>query len=407
MALGERARRRDPDPQAGEAAGPDADGDAVDRVPARPGLRERALEQRQHARGVLPARPGRRVVARLERAAVGEHHAGDGGGARGVERGDDHRAASTSIERRSPPACASVTRRATARPPSSSSDSRPLGPLDERDRVRAEVRVEQPGVLVPQPGEPVEVEVRERAGRAVVEHADDERRARDRLGHAERPQRAAHERRLARAEVARDEHHVARPQVRGERGAGALGRLRPVASGRDAHAAARAGRSRRRAGSSRRAGRRLRGAGVGELLPGRRGRGRRDGAAAGPGALGRRRGCRRGAGAAWARTSRRRRAAALRLALVLPPNGSWYCSSPALWAAAVAGAASATAVRSAAMRRVGMGADLTESGRPTSTIAPRMTRPGPLSPWSSSGVRRSSRSCSGSSCCAIACSATS
>ena len=40
-----------------------------------------------------------------------------------------------------------------------------LGPLDERDRVVGEERVEQPGVLAAHPGEPVEVEVRERAAR--------------------------------------------------------------------------------------------------------------------------------------------------------------------------------------------------------------------------------------------------
>ena len=49
---------------------------------------------------------------------------------------------------------------------------------------------------------------------------DHEGRARDLLGHAERPQRAAHERGLARAELARDEHDVAGPQRGRQRGAG-------------------------------------------------------------------------------------------------------------------------------------------------------------------------------------------
>ena len=64
-------------------------------------------------------------------------------------------------------------------------------------------------------------------GRAVVEDPDHEGRARDLLGHAERAQCAAHEGRLARAEVARDEHDVARPQPGRQRGAGRLGSLGP------------------------------------------------------------------------------------------------------------------------------------------------------------------------------------
>ena len=59
----------------------------------------------------------------------------------------------------------------------------------------------------------------------LVEVADHERRARHRLGDAERPRGAAHERRLAGAELAGDEHDVARRERRGERRAGALGLL--------------------------------------------------------------------------------------------------------------------------------------------------------------------------------------
>ena len=60
----------------------------------------------------------------------------------------------------------------------------------------------------------------------LVEVPDDERRARDRLGHAERPRRPAHERRLAGAELARHQHDVTGRERRGERRAGALGLLR-------------------------------------------------------------------------------------------------------------------------------------------------------------------------------------
>jgi hypothetical protein len=100
-----------------------------------------------------------------------------------------------------------------------------LRPLDEHHRVWGEERVEQARVLVPHPGEPVEVEVRDRPGRAVIGVADDERRARDRPVDAERPQRPAHERRLARPQLARDEHDVAGPQAGRQVGARPLGGL--------------------------------------------------------------------------------------------------------------------------------------------------------------------------------------
>ena len=175
------------------------------------------------------ARALRRVVARLDDAAVGEQHARDGRRRRRVEPDDDH-PPRTSIVRRSPPAWASVTWRGDAAVAEQRDGLRALRPLDERDRVRPEVRVEQARVLAVEAGQPVEVEVRERAGRAVVEDPDDEGRAGDRLGHAERAQRAAHEGRLAGAELARDEHDVARPQLAGEGGAGLLGRRRAVRS---------------------------------------------------------------------------------------------------------------------------------------------------------------------------------
>ena len=59
--------------------------------------------------------------------------------------------------------------------------------------------------------------------RAVVEVADRERRARDRLLDPELPARAPHERRLAGAELAADEDDVAGPQQPCERRAERLG----------------------------------------------------------------------------------------------------------------------------------------------------------------------------------------
>ena len=70
-ALRERAGGGDADPQPGEAARPDADGDPLDVVPGHLRLRQRALEQHEHPRRVAAARAGGRVVARLDHAAVG------------------------------------------------------------------------------------------------------------------------------------------------------------------------------------------------------------------------------------------------------------------------------------------------------------------------------------------------
>lgn len=58
---------------------------------------------------------------------------------------------------------------------------------------------------------------------ALVPVADGVRRTRDRTFDAERAGGAADERRLARAELARDRHDVTRPQVGGEAGSELLG----------------------------------------------------------------------------------------------------------------------------------------------------------------------------------------
>ena len=131
------------------------------------------------------ARRGLGIVARLQHPVAGEEQPGGGRGRRRVEAEDDH-APRTSISRR---VAARVGQRDVARdaPAGQLRDRlRALGPLDERDRVGPEVRVEQPGILVGEAGEPVEVQMRDRAAGAVVEQPDDERRARDRPGHAER-----------------------------------------------------------------------------------------------------------------------------------------------------------------------------------------------------------------------------
>ena len=86
-----------------------------------------------------------------------------------------------------------------------------LGPLDEHDRV-VEVRLEVAPLRRRDAREAVEVEVRD-VDRAGVAVADREGRARDRRGHAERAAGAAHERRLARAELARDGDDVARSRA--------------------------------------------------------------------------------------------------------------------------------------------------------------------------------------------------
>ena len=102
---------------------------------------------------------------------------------------------------------------------------------DTNDRGGREERLEKPRVLVGHPGEPVEVEVRDRPVDALVGVADDEGRAGHWPADAERAQGAAHERRLAGSELSRDQHDVAGPEPGGEVGSGPLGRVR--AGGRD------------------------------------------------------------------------------------------------------------------------------------------------------------------------------
>ena len=128
------------------------------------------LDEHEQPRRVVAARRPLRIVARLEDAVVVEQQPRDRRRRRRVHAEDDH-APCTSI---APPVAARVGQRDVPRDAAARQLRDRLGalrPLDERDRVRPEVRVEQARVLVGEAGEPVEVEVCERAGRAVVEDA--------------------------------------------------------------------------------------------------------------------------------------------------------------------------------------------------------------------------------------------
>jgi hypothetical protein len=96
-----------------------------------------------------------------------------------------------------------------------------LGPLDEHDRA-VEVRLEIAPPLARQPIQPIEVEMRN-GHPSLVAVADREGGACDRRLDSERPARAAYERRLPRAELARDADDVARREQRREASPDRLG----------------------------------------------------------------------------------------------------------------------------------------------------------------------------------------
>src|SRR2546429_2917637 len=102
--------------------------------------------------------------------------------------------------------------------------SRRFRPFDEDDGV-VEVRLEVTPLGRRDALEPEEVEGRD-PDTAFVAVPDRVRRAGHGAVHPERPARAADERRLARAELARDGHDVAEPEPGGDGGANALGFLR-------------------------------------------------------------------------------------------------------------------------------------------------------------------------------------
>ncbi len=92
----------------GEAAGPKPNGDPLDLRPAELCVVEQPGGHRQQARRVPRMRARLRIVARLQRGAVGEPQPDDARLRRRVEAEHDHRS-STSICRRSAPRCASET----------------------------------------------------------------------------------------------------------------------------------------------------------------------------------------------------------------------------------------------------------------------------------------------------------
>src|SRR6185312_10029227 len=79
-----------------------------------------------------------------------------------------------------------------------------LGPFDEGDRA-VEVRLEVTPLLGIEPGDPVQVEMRDRR-RRLVPVPDRERRARNGPAHTQGARGSSDERRLPRAELARDRH---------------------------------------------------------------------------------------------------------------------------------------------------------------------------------------------------------
>jgi hypothetical protein len=98
-------------------------------------------------------------------------------------------------------------------------------PLDERDPLRGQIVVEQSRILAGERAEPVEVEVRH-LGRAAQHVPEREGGAGHGPVHAQRPARPAHERGLPAAQLAADQHHVARPQAGSQFRAGGLRLLR-------------------------------------------------------------------------------------------------------------------------------------------------------------------------------------
>ena len=176
-------------------------------TPSRSAGRRPAADE--HRLGVLEHRDGPRD-ALVEHLAVAGERGRDHGRGR-VEGEHDHErkrcrrsaGASSATRRCDSSTCESVTARADGRKVVAGR----LGPLDEADGV-VEVGLEVAPLGGGDAGEAVQVEVRD-VDAAVVAVADRERRARDRLGDAERPAGAAHEGRLAGAELARDADHVA------------------------------------------------------------------------------------------------------------------------------------------------------------------------------------------------------
>ena len=155
-----------------------------------PQQRVDVLEQRLGARRRARQGPRLRPRARSSRPPVA------------VSKASVSTPRSPPLSRRQHAANAPRTGAAAARP-------RPP-PATRRRRSRPRSTARDPPLRGGDALEAVEVEVRDLDRGAVVAVADRVRRARDVLAHAERRARAAHERRLAGAELARDGHDVAR-----------------------------------------------------------------------------------------------------------------------------------------------------------------------------------------------------
>src|SRR5680860_1277704 len=95
-------------------------------------------------------------------------------------------------------------------------------PLDEGDRAGVEVVVEQRRILVLEAAEPVEIEMGDRQATAVAP-TDREGGRGDRALDPERPAGPADQRRLARAQLAADDDHVAGAEAGGDPRAGGFG----------------------------------------------------------------------------------------------------------------------------------------------------------------------------------------
>ena len=124
-----------------------------------------------------------------------------------------------------------------------------LGPLDEGDAPGAQVVLQQLGILCVQTLQAIEVQVRDGDVRAAVAVPDAEGRAGDGTGDAERPGGAADEGGLAGAELAVDEHQVARAQLSGQLGPEGFGLCLDLRSARCGRPRRNSDRKRRGAGS--------------------------------------------------------------------------------------------------------------------------------------------------------------
>ena len=115
---------------------------------------------------------------------------------------------------------------------------RRAGPLDEGDRLRAHVVLENRRVFALQRFQPVEVEMGDGDSRAAVDLADREGRRCDRIGDPQGPAGAADQRRLAGPQVARDDDDGTRAEPGGDLGPdrfGFLGRVGRGGSPEEAH----------------------------------------------------------------------------------------------------------------------------------------------------------------------------